>query len=302
MNSSRLEHHYLQTNGITLHAVEAGPPDGPLVTLLHGFPEFWYGWRYQIETLANAGYHVLAPDQRGYNLSDKPRGIFAYNLDALAGDVVGLIDAAGREKAYLVGHDWGAAAAWWTAIKYPQRLEKVAILNGPHPKVMRWNLLHNRAQRRKSRYFFFFQIPFLPERRMRLDDWQTNIRALQRTSRAGAFSEADMVLYRQAWSQPGAANGMLNWYRAALRSRPKRVPSQRVTVPTLLIWGAKDRFLGRELAPPSIDLCDEGKLVFIEEASHWVQHEEPEQVNKLLLEFFATQNNSATKREPQQKI
>ncbi len=277
----------LQTNGINLHAVEAGPADGPLVILLHGFPEFWYGWRYQIEALANAGYRVLAPDQRGYNLSDKPKGISAYNLDALAGDVAGLIEAMGCDKAYLVGHDWGSVAAWWTAIKHPQRLEKLAILNGPHPKVMRWNLLHNRAQRRKSRYIFLFQIPFLPERRMRRDNWKMGERALQRTSRAGTFSEADMALYREAWSQPGATNGMLNWYRAALRRRPKRVPNLRVTVPTLLIWGTKDRFLGRELAQPSIDLCDEGKLVFIEEASHWVQHEEPERVNELLLKFFA---------------
>jgi pimeloyl-ACP methyl ester carboxylesterase len=284
--TSQLKSRHLQTNGITLHAVEAGPADGPLVILLHGFPEFWYGWRHQIEALANAGYRVLAPDQRGYNLSDKPKGISAYNLDELAADVVGLLEAVGREKAYLAGHDWGAAAAWWTAIKYPQRLEKLAVLNAPHPKVMRWNLLHNRAQRRKSWYIFLFQIPFLPERRMQRDNWKMGERALQRTSRAGTFSDADIVLYRQAWSQPGAANGMLNWYRAALRNRPKRVPSVRVTVPTLLIWGTKDRFLGRELAQPSIDLCDEGKLVFIEEASHWVQHEEPARVNELLLQFF----------------
>ncbi|MGH7595816.1 MAG: alpha/beta fold hydrolase [bacterium] len=283
---SQLEYHYLQTNGITLHVVESGPSDGPLVILLHGFPEFWYGWRHQIEALANAGYRVLAPDQRGYNLSDKPKGISAYNLDALAGDVVGLIDAVGREKAFLAGHDWGGAAAWWAAIKYPQRLEKVAILNAPHPKVMRWNMLHNRAQRRKSWYFLLFQMPFLPEWRMQKDNWRIGARALRGSSRKGIFSDADISRYREAWSQPGATKGMFNWYRASLRGRPKRVPSLRVTVPTLLIWGAKDRFLGRELAQPSIDLCDEGKLVFIEEASHWVQHEEPEQINKLLLEFF----------------
>jgi pimeloyl-ACP methyl ester carboxylesterase len=282
----QLKHQYLQTNGITLHAVESGPNNGPLVILLHGFPEFWYGWRLQIEALANAGYHVLAPDQRGYNLSDKPRQISAYNLDELAADVVGLIDAMGREKAYLAGHDWGGAAAWWTAIKYPQRLEKVAILNAPHPRVMRWNMLHNRAQRRKSWYFLLFQMPFLPEWRMRKDNWRIGARALRGSSRKGIFSDADILRYRESWSQPGAARGMINWYRAALRRRPKRVPSLRVTVPTLLIWGAKDRFLDRELAQPSIDLCDEGKLVFIEEATHWVQHEEPERVNELLLQFF----------------
>jgi pimeloyl-ACP methyl ester carboxylesterase len=121
---------------------------------------------------------------------------------------------------------------------------------------------------------------------MRKDNWRIGARALQGTGRKGIFSGADISRYREAWSQPGAAKGMFNWYRASLRSRPRRVPSQRVTVPALLIWGARDRFLGRELAQPSIDLCDEGNLIFIEEASHWVQHEEPQQVNNLLLDFF----------------
>jgi len=254
--------------------------------LLHGFPEFWYGWRYQIEALAQAGFRVLAPDQRGYNLSDKPKSVRDYNLDQLAADVVGLIDAAGHDKAFLVGHDWGGVSAWWTAIKYPERVERLVILNSPHPKVMRQNLLHNRVQRKKSWYFFLFQIPFLPEQRMRKNNWQVGVRALQGTSRKGTFSETDMALYREAWSQPGAVTGMLNWYRAALRSRPARVRSTRVTMPTLIIWGARDKFLGRELAEQSIALCEKGKLVFIEEASHWVQHEEAERVNELLRRFF----------------
>jgi pimeloyl-ACP methyl ester carboxylesterase len=282
----QLTHQLVHSNGIKLHAVEAGPADGPLVILLHGFPEFWYSWRYQIEALAQAGFRVVAPDQRGYNLSDKPKKISAYNLDELAADVAGLIDALGREKIYLVGHDWGAAVAWWAAIKYPQRLARVAILNAPHPKVMRWNMLHNPAQRRKSWYFLFFQIPFLPEWRMRKNNWDVGARALQRTSRAGTFSEEDIELYRQAWSQPGATEGMMNWYRASLRSRPRRVSNPRVAVPLLLIWGGKDKFLRRELAQESIDLCDDGKLIFIDEATHWVQHEESERVNQLLLKFF----------------
>ena len=284
--TSQLKHRQIETNGITLHAVEAGPENGPLVILLHGFPEFWYGWRYQIEALAAAGYRVLAPDQRGYNLSDKPKEISAYNLDELAADVIGLIDASGREKAYVVGHDWGGAVAWWTAVKYPQRVEKLAILNAPHPKVMRSNLLHNRTQRRKSWYMLMFQMPFLPEWRMRRANWEIGQRALQGTSRPGTFSEADLALYREAWSQPGAATGMLNWYRAIFRSRPARVSSSRVTMPTLIIWGEKDKFLRRELAEQSVNLCDNGQIVFIEGASHWVQHEEPARVNELLLKFF----------------
>ncbi len=285
---SRLSHLNLQTNGITLHAVAAGPKNGPLVILLHGFPEFWYGWRYQIDALAQAGFRVLAPDQRGYNLSDKPRSVGSYNLDHLAADVVGLIDAVGCEKAFLVGHDWGGAAAWWAAIKYPERIEKLAILNSPHPRVMRKNIFHNRVQRKKSWYFFLFQIPFLPEQRMRKNNWQVGGRALQSTSRKGTFSEADIAVYREAWAQPGAATGMLNWYRAAFRSRPGRVGSSRVKVPTLIIWGEQDKFLRREMAQESVDLCDNGKLVFIEEASHWVQHEEAQQVNELLFGFLKT--------------
>lgn len=284
--NAQLQHHYLQTNGIKLHVVEAGASSGPLVILLHGFPEFWYGWRYQIEALAAAGFRVLAPDQRGYNLSDKPKSVHDYNLDQLAADVVGLIDAVGREKAFLVGHDWGGASAWWAAIKHPERIEKLAILNSPHPRVMRKNIFHNPVQRKKSWYFFLFQIPFLPERRMRKNNWQIGARALQRTSRQGTFTETDMALYRKAWSQPGATTGMLNWYRAAFRSRPGRVRSSRVTMPTLILWGAKDKFLQREMAEQSIGMCDDGKLVFIENASHWVQHEEAGRVNQYLYEFF----------------
>jgi len=297
MNFSQLQHQHLKTNGITLHAVEAGPENGTLVILLHGFPEFWYSWRYQIDALAQAGFRVLAPDQRGYNLSDKPKSVRDYNLDQLAADVVGLIDAAGRDKAFLVWHDWGGSSAWWTAIKYPERVGRLAILNLPHPKVMRQNLLHNRVQRRKSWYMFLFQIPFLPEQRMRKNNWQVGARALQGTSRKGTFSEADMALYREAWSRPDAVTGMFNWYRAALRSRPARVSSSRVTPPTLIIWGAKDKFLGRELAQQSVNLCDNGQIVFIEGASHWVQHEEPAQVNELLLKFLSQSYKGCKRKE-----
>jgi epoxide hydrolase 4 len=281
-----LRHRTLATNGIRLHAVEAGPADGRLLILLHGFPELWHGWQRQIEPLAAAGFRVLVPDQRGYNLSDKPRGVDAYRLDRLAADVVGLIDDAGRERACLAGHDWGGAVAWWIGITHPGRLERLALLNIPHPIVMRRNLLHNRAQRRKSWYIFFFQLPWLPELKMRRRDWAYAAHVLTTTSRPGTFSAADLALYRQAWSQPGAMTSMINWYRAALRKPPRLPQSLRVTVPTLLVWGTGDRFLGREMAQPSIDLCDDGRLVFLD-ASHWVQHEEPAEVHRLLAEFFA---------------
>jgi pimeloyl-ACP methyl ester carboxylesterase len=279
-------HRTLATNGVHLHAVEAGPAGGPLLILLHGFPEFWYGWRRQIEPFAAAGFHVVVPDQRGYDLSDKPEGIATYNLDTLARDVVGLIDEAGAAKAWVVGHDWGGAVGWWLGLKHPERLEKLVLLNIPHPLVMRRTLRRSSAQRAKSSYMFWFQLPWLPERTFRAHRFAFAVKSLQASSRPGTFGDEDMERYREAWSQPGAVRSMIHWYRAALRSQPERPASPRVRVPTLLLWGRKDRFLGAEMAQPSIDLCDDGHLEFIDEASHWLQHEEPERVNRRILEFF----------------
>jgi pimeloyl-ACP methyl ester carboxylesterase len=281
-----LRHRTVATNGVRLHAVEAGPADGRLLILLHGFPELWHGWHRQIEPLAAAGFRVLAPDQRGYNLSDKPRGVASYRIDELARDAIGLIDAAGRERGSIIGHDWGGAVAWWAGIAHPQRIERLALLNIPHPFVMRHHLFHNRAQRRKSWYIFFFQLPWLPEAYFRRRNWAYGVGALAATSRPGTFSAADLAVYREAWSQPGAITAMINWYRAALRMPPPRPASLRVTVPTLLIWGTGDRFLGQEMAQPSIDLCDDGRLALLD-ATHWVQHEEPGEVGRLLAEFLA---------------
>lgn len=276
----------MYTNGVNLHVVAAGAKDGPLVILLHGFPEFWYGWRKQMPALAAAGYAVWAPDQRGYNRSDKPAGIDAYNIDALAQDILGLIDASGREQVYLVGHDWGAAVAWWVAGNHPERIQKLAILNVPHPQVMRRTVMEDTEQRKKSWYIFFFQIPWLPERLLSQNDYTNMVRMLKGSSRRGAFSDAELTAYRQAWAQPGALTAMLHWYRAAVRNQARAQTLGRIRVPTLMIWGANDIALSRVMAQESVDLCDRGRLVFLEEASHWVQHEEAETVNRLLLEFF----------------
>jgi len=302
-----MELRHITTNGIRLHVAQDGPSDGRLLILLHGFPEFWYGWRKQIPYFSSAGYRVWAPDQRGYNLSDKPRGIAGYNLDALAADVVGLIDAAGQEKAFLVGHDWGGAAAWWVAAKYPQRLQKLVVMNAPYGPVMSKSLSRDWAQRRKSWYMFFFQLPWLPELVSRRRNWRMLTGMLLSSSTRGTFSRADLDEYRQAWSQPGAYPAMLDWYRAMMRARPALPRSQAlpgpqgaastrqpIGVPTLLLWGAQDRFLGRELAESSIKRCSQGRLVFIEEATHWLHHEQPERVNALIHEFLS----GATDNEP----
>jgi pimeloyl-ACP methyl ester carboxylesterase len=282
-----LRHRIFEIRGLRLHAVEAGPEEGPLVVLLHGFPEFWYGWRHQIAPLAGAGFRVIAPDQRGYNVSAKPPGVRAYGIDELAADVAALIPEAGAERAFLVGHDWGGAVAWWTALRHPRRVARLAVLNMPHPAVFHETLRQSSAQRRRSLYIGFFQLPWLPERVLRARDWALLEKTMRQAGRPGAFTDADFAHYRRAWEQPGALSAMLAWYRAALRARPAAALRQRVTVPTLLLWGARDRFLCREMARPSVDLCDRGHLAVLEEATHWLHHEEPGRVNPLLADFFA---------------
>jgi pimeloyl-ACP methyl ester carboxylesterase len=284
--AEELRHRTIAIHGIHLHAVEAGPADGPLLILLHGFPEPWFAWEAQIGPLSAAGFRVLAPDQRGYDRSDKPRGVSAYGLDRLMGDVLELIAEAGREQAFLAGHDWGGAVAWWTAIRHPERVAKLAILNAPHPTVFRKHLLRSPTQLAKSSYILGFQIPWLPERLLRRSDWALAVRGLRDSARPGTFSDADLARYREAWAQPGAITAMIDYYRAALRAPPEQPLDRRVHVPTLLLWGARDRFLGRELALRSIECCDDGRLVFLEAATHWLQHEEPAEVNRQLLGFF----------------
>lgn len=281
-----METTYVPTNGIKLHVVQTGPEAGPLLILLHGFPEFWYGWRHQIAHFADAGFRVWVPDQRGYNLSDKPKGIAAYRLAELAADVLGLIDAAGREKAFLVGHDWGAAVAWWIAEHHPERVERMAILNVPHGAVFLRHLRRHPSQWLKSWYMLFFQLPALPEALARRKNWRMAAEALQRSSRPGTFTPEDLERYRVAWSRPDAYAAMINWYRALLRRPPKYAPRPRIDVPTLLIWGARDQYLEKEMAPASIELCEEGRLILVEEASHWVQHEEAGRVNGWIGEFL----------------
>lgn len=282
----------MPTNGLRLHTVQAGPQEGPLVILLHGFPEFWYGWRAQIGPLAAAGFRVLAPDQRGYNLSDKPGYLTAYRVDVLARDVIGLIQAAGREKATLVGHDWGGVVAWWLALHHPDYLERLVILNAPHPSVMAHTLLTSPNQVFRSLYALFFQIPRLPEALLRNNDWELHVRALHNTSRPGTFTPADVEQYRRAWWRKGAITSMLNWYRANFRYRPDLPAHPYVQAPTLILWGARDFALSEQLVRPSADYCLQKRLVVFEGATHWVQHEEAERVNQLLLGFL--QNSDIT--------
>lgn len=283
-----LREHVVSTGRVRLHVVEAGPPDGPLVVLLHGFPEFWYGWRHQVPTLARAGYRVVAPDLRGYNLSDKPRDLDAYRLDVLADDVVALIQALGGGSARaVIGHDWGGVLGWWLGLARPDCLERLAILNAPHPTVAWRSLRSNPAQWARSSYVLLFQLPGLPEWLLRRNRWRALERALFSVGRPDSFSAADLDRYREAWSRPGAITAMLNWYRAILRRPPPRPARAIVSAPLLLIWGTRDPVLGREMADASLAFGSDTRLETLEQASHWVQHDAPDQVNALLLQHLA---------------
>jgi pimeloyl-ACP methyl ester carboxylesterase len=287
-----MQNQYVTTNNIKLHVTTDGPENGTPVVLLHGFPEFHYGWRNQIPALVEAGFRVIAPDQRGYNLSDKPKGISAYDVDILAKDILGLFDHFGIQKARLAGHDWGAMVAWTLALNHPERVERLAILNVPHPDVMTEFVLRNPAQRKKSWYVFFFQIPVFVEWILGRNNFEYLGRMLTQSGRKNTFTGANVIEYKKAWSQKGALTGMLNWYRAAVRRgvkyafRWKKSPARRVQVPTLMLWGRHDIALSVEMARTSIDLCDHGELVLYEKATHWVQHDAAPEVNQKLIEFM----------------
>ncbi|MGE5251750.1 MAG: alpha/beta fold hydrolase [Bacteroidota bacterium] len=280
---------YIQTNGIRLHTILAGPEEGQPVVLLHGFPEFWRGWIRQLPALAEAGYRLIVPDQRGYNLSDKPKGVKSYRAGTLVDDITGLMDALGYERAHLVGHDWGGIVAWMLAARHPERLRSLSILNAPHPAAMFKHLTRDAGQVRRSWYALMFQLPWLPEAGLRARNWRGAVRALRGSGRVHTFTTEDIAAYREAWSQAGAITAMLNWYRAAFWYPGRMITaSARVTVPTLVLWGMKDAALAPRLAESSMDYCDHGRLEFFPSATHWLQHEQAEAVNSRLLEFFSS--------------
>ena len=232
------------------------------------------------------GCRVIVPDQRGYNLSDKPKGVNNYDVYTLVEDIIGLIDALGYEKVNLVGHDWGAVVAWTLAIKYPERLHKLSILNVPHPAVMKRFLTRDFEQMRRSWYIFFFQLPWIPERFMSAENWRGAVGALRGSGKIHTFTNEDIEKYKEAWSQPGAMMSMINWYRAVIRHMPKLPKEPRIKVPTLMMWGMKDFALTHRMARPSMDYVDDGNLILFPEATHWVQHDAAEEVNHYLTDFI----------------
>jgi|SRR5579883_1831808 pimeloyl-ACP methyl ester carboxylesterase len=277
-----LLHRYATVNGIRMHYVEQG--EGPLVVLLHGFPEFWYSWRHQIPALATR-FRVVAPDQRGYNLTEKPRGVEAYKTSTLADDVAALVRHLGAERAHVVGHDWGGGVAWTFAMQHPELLATLAVLNCPHPALMARGILRPR-QLLRSWYIFFFQLPWLPEKLLSARGYRAALQPFREwPHRPGTFSRDDLRAYREAMAQPGALTAMINWYRALSRTRPP-IQTPIIDAPTLVIWAEDDKALGVELTHGLERYVRDLTIRYVPETSHWVQQERPELVNQYLLEFL----------------
>lgn len=276
---------FVTAGRLRLHVAIAGPADGVPVVLLHGFPDHWIGWRHQIDALALAGYRVIVPDQRGYNLSDKPKGLRAYALDRLVGDLVGLADALDIERFNLVGHDWGGIVAWAAAASKPERVERLVVLNAPHPDAIFRYAVRSPTQFIRSSYAAFFQFPWLPEALLRAGDYNLLRKALLGTALPGTFSDEKLDLYRRAWRQTGSLTAMLNWYRAL---RYRRLYPETITAPTLVLWGKRDPALEAGLAADSAQPCRDARIEYLPDARHWPHREATDFVNAELLAFLGS--------------
>lgn len=278
------EHQTIASNGVHLHYVTQG--EGPLMLMLHGFPEFWYSWRHQILEFSN-DYKVVAIDLRGYNDSDKPSDRSAYQLSELIQDVKGVIQGLGYEHCVLVGHDWGGAIAWNFAYKYPEMVDRLIVMNLPHPAKFAAGLRTFR-QLLRSWYIFFFQLPFLPELVLQAFDYKLvaaifSKMAVDKTT----FTLADLQAYRRAAAKPGALTAMLNYYRANIL-QPNLLSHEWgiLQVPTLLIWGENDAALGVELTYGTEAYVADLTVHYIPQCSHWVQQEKPQLVNQYMRVFL----------------
>lgn len=288
---------YVQLDSIRLHYLESGAQNSELVLLLHGFPEFSYSWRHQLPVLGTK-YHVVAPDMRGYNLSDKPPRVEDYEIDALVGDVIGMIDYFGAEKAAVVGHDWGAGVAWGVAQSFPERVSKLAVMQVPPAAAWRKNM--SLRQMMRSWYMLFFQLPRIPEWAIKRNNFEGIDKSFRdKVINKSAFDEEDVKRYKEAIQKPGALAAGINYYRAnfkRLKSGRKNdgeaVPRP-VPMPTLFIFGEKDFAIIPETVRGVKDyVAGPYSEVRLPNCGHWVQNEAVEEVNRALLEFLDTPTNS----------
>jgi pimeloyl-ACP methyl ester carboxylesterase len=277
-----LEHAFVDVGEVTLHVVMAGPPDGRPVVLLHGFPEFWYAWRSVMPVLVAAGYRVIVPDQRGYGDSSKPPSVQDYRVDLLGNDIAQLIARLGYTSASVVGHDWGGGVAWNLAIRHPECVDRLVILDTPHPDVARLSIS---KEKQIDWYWTAFQLPYIPEYLSRVFHWAIPSKMLQDTSMAGTFADQKIVYYRSAWDRDGSYGKMVNWYRANPMDRRSLVAERRVKVPTLILLAPHDAFIAAGLTRASLRFLDNGRLVELAEGTHWVIQEYPSLVGNEIALF-----------------
>ncbi|MGL5941990.1 MAG: alpha/beta fold hydrolase [Waterburya sp.] len=285
MSITSLEHNFIYTNGINLHYVSQG--EGKLILMLHGFPEFWYSWRHQIPEFA-PDYHVVALDMRGYNDSNKPQELEAYKISELVQDIKGVVEGLGYQDCILVAHDWGGLIAWHFAYTYPEMVEKLIVLNIPHPAKFMAGI-KTPQQLLKSWYILWFQIPGIPEFLFQLNNYQAIADAfINMAVDKSAFTEADLNAYKDAAAKPGALTAMLNYYRCNFPSSFNLEQQQwnYLDIPTLTIWGENDKAFGKELTYGTEAYVRDWQIKYIPNCSHWVQQEQPALVNSYIREFL----------------
>ncbi len=289
--TGKMEDRYAEVNGVKLHYVESGK--GPVILFLHGFPEFWYAWKDQLKEFGRS-HHAVAVDMRGYNLSGKPEKLEEYAIPKLVEDVAGLLDKLSpAKKAVLVGHDWGGVVAWVFAAMHPEKLDKLVIINAPHPTIFARELASNPAQQRASGYMNIFR-GAQAEGFMSANNYAALVSGVLGSARKGAFSDDDKKEYLKAWAQPGALTGGLNYYRASKVGPPaageqvslKSLPPLEIKVPTLVIWGEKDTALLTGNLDGLDKLVTQLTVKKIPEGTHWVVHEEPALINLTIREFL----------------
>jgi len=302
---SEWRHETAYVNDVKLHYVTLDPnpaavdhPTGaaPLVVLLHGFPEYWYTWRHLLSPLADAGYRVVAPDLRGYNRSSAPAGVDSYRMGELVADVRGLIGHRGAPAATIVGHDWGGLIGWECALREPDLVSQLVVINAPHPDVYRHRLFRSPAQLCRSWYVFAVQLPWVPERLLAVDGYRLLGDSLSQTAGSGVFTEADIERYRAAMRRSESLSGPLNYYRAIARETvatqlrsflPGEMLTRRtVERPTLVLWGERDPVLGLELLDGLDEVVTELRLRRLPDTGHWPHLERPNRVVEEMLAFL----------------
>jgi epoxide hydrolase 4 len=289
-----VRHGYAQVGGVRLHYAERGEGD-ELVVLLHGFPELWYSWRHQLKELGER-FHVVAPDMRGYNLSDKPPRVEDYSMDHLIDDVTGLIRHFGKERAVVVGHDWGAAVAWGVALKHPEYVSRLVAMQVPPPAAWRKNMTLRQALH--SWYMLFFQLPLIPEWLIGLNDFASLERSFKNgVGRKGTFTDTDIAVYKKALREPNALTSAVNYYRANFRAlfferergESEDLRDDRVRVPTLMIYGERDQFIVPETLRDLNRFVDAPyREARFKHFGHWIQNEAPREVNAEITSFLDT--------------